>query len=110
MKNESHICGSEVYRNNGLSVYELDGSSCTGCCRRLTDVAEYLCGCSSNDDIEKSLFYVLYHHDKHKSHLIGFFSKVCLTCCLDYFLLIAFVNLKYLAFDAFLNWLLVIKY
>lgn len=75
-----HINGSEIYRHDGLSVYELDGLGSTACCQRLEDIALCLNGQVGLDDATKCLYYVLYKYidgeDQQFSQLIGFFSKV----------------------------------
>jgi hypothetical protein len=76
-----HVPGSEIYRNNEVSVFELDGVASASSCLRLNDLAQTLSQrAMAWNDITKCLYYVMYKRnveDQHSCHFVGFISKVC---------------------------------
>lgn len=70
--------GKEIYRKGTLSIWETDGSQYKVYCQSLCLLAKlFLDHKTLYFDVEPFLFYVLCDIDKHGSHLVGYFSKVC---------------------------------
>jgi hypothetical protein len=77
-----HPPGYEIYRQNNLSVYEVDGQFASSYCSSLGLLARLFVGDKAvcYPASQHSLFYVLQCTDSMSSHLVGFFTKVCLFC------------------------------
>jgi hypothetical protein len=79
-RGSQHVPGSEIYRNSGVSVYELDGDASADCCFRLDNLANTLCQHAVvRSDITKCVYYVMYKwtvEDERSCHFVGFVSKV----------------------------------
>ncbi len=71
-----HPPGDEIYRHNGLSVFEVDGKDNKIYCQNLCLLAKlFLDHKTLYYDVEPFLFYVLTEVDEHGCHLVGYFSK-----------------------------------
>merc|ERR1711993_192611 len=71
-----HPPGTEIYRKDELSVYEVDGNTNKIYCQNLCLLVKlFLDHKTLYYDVEPFLFYVLTRNDKHGSHLVGYFSK-----------------------------------
>ena len=69
--------GNEIYRQNNLSVFEVDGNIARTYCQNLCLLAKlFLDHKTLYYDVEPFVFYVLTDNDARGSHLIGYFSKV----------------------------------
>lgn len=72
--------GNEIYRNNNLSVYEVDGNLARIYCRNLCLLAKlFIDHKTLYFDVEPFLFYVLTINDDKGVHFVGYFSKVMLN-------------------------------
>ncbi|KAK4288124.1 hypothetical protein Pmani_038840 [Petrolisthes manimaculis] len=68
--------GTEVYRKDGLSVFEVDGNVSKIYCQNLCLLAKlFLDHKTLYYDVEPFLFYVLTRNDEKGCHLVGYFSK-----------------------------------
>ncbi|XP_039291756.1 histone acetyltransferase KAT6B isoform X2 [Nilaparvata lugens] len=68
--------GTEIYRNNDLSVFEVDGNVNKIYCQNLCLLAKlFLDHKTLYYDVEPFLFYVLTKNDVKGNHLVGYFSK-----------------------------------
>jgi len=75
--------GNEVYRDGPLSIHEVDGDVNREYCQNLCLLAKlFLDHKTLYYDVEPFLFYVLTHSDSSGTHLIGYFSKVNIKCCI----------------------------
>ncbi|KAF4528868.1 hypothetical protein B566_EDAN016345 [Ephemera danica] len=71
-----HPPGTEIYRHNDLSVFEVDGNVNKIYCQNLCLLAKlFLDHKTLYYDVEPFLFYVLTRNDKKGCHLVGYFSK-----------------------------------
>merc|ERR1719361_2329004 len=71
-----HPPGVEIYRKDGMSVFEVDGNTNKIYCQNLCLLVKlFLDHKTLYYDVEPFLFYVLTRNDKHGSHLVGYFSK-----------------------------------
>ena len=71
-----HPPGNEIYRDNLISIFEVDGNKETIYCENLSYLAKlFLEHKNLAWKIEGYLFYILTEYDKYGFHLIGFFSK-----------------------------------
>merc|ERR1712226_1365500 len=71
-----HPPGTEIYRKDDLSVYEVDGNTNKIYCQNLCLLVKlFLDHKTLYYDVEPFLFYVLTRNDKHGCHLVGYFSK-----------------------------------
>lgn len=71
-----HPPGTEIYRSNELSVFEVDGNANKIYCQNLCLLAKlFLDHKTLYYDVEPFLFYVLTLHDRKGNHLVGYFSK-----------------------------------
>merc|ERR1711988_362697 len=71
-----HPPGTEIYRKDNLSVYEVDGNTNKIYCQNLCLLVKlFLDHKTLYYDVEPFLFYVLTHNDEHGCHLVGYFSK-----------------------------------
>ena len=67
---------NEIYRHNGISLFEVDGAKNKQYCRNLCLLAKmFLDHKTLYYDVEPFLFYVLTLNDSFGSHLVGYFSK-----------------------------------
>ncbi|KXN68804.1 acyl-CoA N-acyltransferase [Conidiobolus coronatus NRRL 28638] len=68
--------GDEIYRENNLSVFEVDGRKNRIYCQNLCLLAKmFLDHKTLYYDVEPFLFYILTEVDKRGCHLVGYFSK-----------------------------------
>ncbi|CAH1405834.1 unnamed protein product [Nezara viridula] len=68
--------GTEIYRHNDISVFEVDGNSSKFYCQNLCLLAKlFLDHKTLYYDVEPFLFYVLTQNDDKGFHLVGYFSK-----------------------------------
>ena len=71
-----HPPGTEIYRKDNLSVYEVDGNVNKIYCQNLCLLVKlFLDHKTLYYDVEPFLFYVLTRNDEKGSHLVGYFSK-----------------------------------
>ncbi|XP_055836613.1 uncharacterized protein LOC129905215 isoform X2 [Episyrphus balteatus] len=71
-----HPPGTEIYRNDDISVFEVDGNINKIYCQNLCLLAKlFLDHKTLYYDVEPFLFYILTKNDKKGCHLIGYFSK-----------------------------------
>jgi histone acetyltransferase MYST1 len=71
-----HPPGNEIYRNNGISMFEVDGDEATEYCRNLCALAKmFLDHKSVECCINDFLFYVMCECDERGAHIVGYFSK-----------------------------------
>merc|ERR1711953_1295151 len=74
--NWRHPPGTEIYRKDNLSVFEVDGNVNKIYCQNLCLLVKlFLDHKTLYYDVEPFLFYVLTHNDEHGCHLVGYFSK-----------------------------------
>ncbi|XP_065219817.1 histone acetyltransferase KAT6A-like isoform X2 [Planococcus citri] len=68
--------GTEIYRKDDLSVFEVDGNTSKIYCQTLCLLAKlFLDHKTLYYDVEPFLFYVLTQNDRKGCHLVGYFSK-----------------------------------
>ncbi|KAI7900889.1 acyl-CoA N-acyltransferase [Cokeromyces recurvatus] len=68
--------GNEIYRDNQLSIFEIDGRKSRLYCQNLCLLAKmFLNHKTLYYDVEGFLFYVLVKVDKYGCHFVGYFSK-----------------------------------
>ena len=73
-----HPPGVEIYRKDGMSVFEVDGNTNKIYCQNLCLLVKlFLDHKTLYYDVEPFLFYVLTQNDSEGCHLVGYFSKVC---------------------------------
>lgn len=77
--------GREIYRENGLSVFELDGRDHRAYCQKLCLLAKlFLDHKTLYYDVNPFFFYVVTTVDSDGAHIVGYFSKekvrVCVWC------------------------------
>merc|ERR1711878_256793 len=71
-----HPPGVEIYRKDGMSVYEVDGNTNKIYCQNLCLLVKlFLDHKTLYYDVEPFLFYVLTTNDSKGNHLVGYFSK-----------------------------------
>lgn len=71
-----HPPGTEIYRCNEISVFEVDGNVNKLYCQNLCLLAKlFLDHKTLYYDVEPFLFYVLTKNDRKGCHLVGYFSK-----------------------------------
>ncbi|XP_076160289.1 histone acetyltransferase enoki mushroom isoform X2 [Ptiloglossa arizonensis] len=71
-----HPPATEIYRCNGLSVFEIDGNVNKIYCQNLCLLAKlFLDHKTLYYDVEPFLFYAVTKNDKFGCHLVGYFSK-----------------------------------
>ena len=74
--NWRHPPGTEIYRKNDLSVFEVDGNTNKIYCQNLCLLVKlFLDHKTLYYDVEPFLFYVLTRNDEKGCHLVGYFSK-----------------------------------
>ena len=76
-KNELlHPPGDEIYRHNGVSMFEVDGRKEKMYCQNLCFLAKlFLDHKTLYYDVDLFLFYVLTETDERGCHIVGYFSK-----------------------------------
>ena len=76
-KNELlHPPGDEIYRHNGISMFEVDGRKEKQYCQNLCYLAKlFLDHKTLYYDVDLFLFYVMCETDERGCHLVGYFSK-----------------------------------
>eukprot|EP01080_Neovahlkampfia_damariscottae_P010400 gene10400-2929_t len=71
-----HPPGDEIYRNENLSVFEIDGKKQKIYCQNLCLIAKlFLDHKTLYYDVEPFLFYVMTECDSYGCHVVGYFSK-----------------------------------
>lgn len=71
-----HPPGNEIYRDNNVSFFEIDGRRQRTWCRNLCLLSKcFLDHKTLYYDVDPFLFYVMTSRDTHGNHLIGYFSK-----------------------------------
>jgi GNAT superfamily N-acetyltransferase len=71
-----HPMGNEIYRDNEISVFEIDGSRNIAYCENLCYISKlFLDHKNLSYDVEPFLFYVLTEADQYGCHIAGYFSK-----------------------------------
>jgi len=71
-----HPPGNEIYRNNTLSVFEVDGKKNKIYCQNLCLLAKlFLDHKTLYYDVEPFLFYIMTECDNRGCHMVGYFSK-----------------------------------
>ncbi|KAJ1911605.1 Histone acetyltransferase [Mycoemilia scoparia] len=71
-----HPPGDEIYRDDGLSVFEVDGRKNKIYCQNLCLIAKmFLDTKTLYYDVEPFLFYILCEYDDEGYHFVGYFSK-----------------------------------
>ncbi|XP_076680256.1 histone acetyltransferase enoki mushroom isoform X2 [Andrena cerasifolii] len=71
-----HPPATEIYRCNGLSVFEIDGNVNKIYCQNLCLLAKlFLDHKTLYYDVEPFLFYAVTKNDRYGCHLVGYFSK-----------------------------------
>jgi len=71
-----HPPGSEIYRSDGISVFEVDGKKHKIYCQCLCLLAKlFLDHKTLYYDVEPFLFYIIAEYDEHGYHNVGYFSK-----------------------------------
>ena len=77
-----HPPGVEIYRKDGMSVFEVDGNTNKIYCQNLCLLVKlFLDHKTLYYDVEPFLFYVLTQNDSEGCHLVGYFSKVSIKLC-----------------------------
>jgi len=68
--------GQEIYRNDNLSFFEVDGAIETDYCRNLCLISKFFLDHKTlYYDVDLFLFYVLCNVDNSGFHIVGYFSK-----------------------------------
>lgn len=71
-----HPPGTEIYRKDNVSFFELDGSKSRMYCQNLCLISKiFLDHKTVHFDVDPFLFYLLCEYDEHGFHLVGYFSK-----------------------------------
>lgn len=71
-----HPPGNEIYRHNGVSVFEVDGSKFKVYCQCLCLLSKlFLDHKTLYYDVDPFLFYITCEYDKNGYHIVGYFSK-----------------------------------
>lgn len=71
-----HPPGDEIYRNEDISIFEVDGSQQKVYCQNLCLLAKlFLDHKTLYYDVEPFLFYIMTTYDEQGSHIVGYFSK-----------------------------------
>ncbi|KAJ8599253.1 hypothetical protein CTAYLR_006211 [Chrysophaeum taylorii] len=71
-----HPPGNEIYRSEGLAMFEVDGAQHTVFCQNLCYFAKlFLDHKTLYFDVDPFLFYVLTEYDEFGYHPVGYFSK-----------------------------------
>ncbi|KAI9781901.1 MAG: hypothetical protein M1835_004157 [Candelina submexicana] len=71
-----HPPGDEIYREQSVSVFEVDGRKNPVYCQNLCLLAKLFLGSKTlYYDVEPFLFYVMTEYDEYGCHFVGYFSK-----------------------------------
>lgn len=71
-----HPPGDEIYRNDHVSIFEVDGARARPFCQNLCLLAKlFLDHKTLYYDVDPFLFYVMTEWDDHGYHPVGYFSK-----------------------------------
>lgn len=71
-----HPPGAEIYRHNGISMFEVDGNKSKIYCQNLCYLAKlFLDHKTLQYDVDPFLFYVMCEYDERGFHVVGYFSK-----------------------------------
>lgn len=71
-----HPPGDEIYRDESLSIWEVDGRKKTEYCQCLCLMAKLFLGSKTlYYDVDPFLFYILTEYDEYGYHFVGYFSK-----------------------------------
>ncbi|MCJ1312224.1 Histone acetyltransferase [Agyrium rufum] len=71
-----HPPGNEIYRDDSVSFFEIDGRRQRSWCRNLCLLSKlFLDHKTLYYDVDPFLFYCMTTRDKHGCHLVGYFSK-----------------------------------
>mmetsp|Transcript_13074 Transcript_13074/g.19276 ORF Transcript_13074/g.19276 Transcript_13074/m.19276 type:complete len:438 (-) Transcript_13074:48-1361(-) len=71
-----HPPGREIYRHNGISVFEVDGKESRVYCQNLCLLAKlFLDHKTLYFDTDPFLFYIVCQVDEYGAHIVGYFSK-----------------------------------
>ncbi|KAL4541910.1 hypothetical protein Ndes2526B_g06406 [Nannochloris sp. 'desiccata'] len=71
-----HPPGVEIYRHNGISMFEVDGRKAKTYCQNLCYLAKlFLDHKTLRYDVDLFLFYVMCEYDERGAHIVGYFSK-----------------------------------
>jgi len=71
-----HPPGNEIYRNDNLSIFEVDGKKNKIYCQNLCLLAKlFLDHKTLYYDVEPFLFYIMTECDSRGCHMVGYFSK-----------------------------------
>jgi histone acetyltransferase HTATIP len=71
-----HPPGNELYRDENVSFFEIDGKRQRTWCRNLCLLSKmFLDHKTLYYDVDPFLFYVMTHRDEKGNHLVGYFSK-----------------------------------
>ena len=71
-----HPPGNEIYRDNNISMFEVDGKYEQFYCENLCYISKlFLDHKTLQYDVEPFLFYILTEYDKYGFHFVGYFSK-----------------------------------
>ena len=72
-----HPPGDEIYRNDNISLFEVDGHHNKIYCQNLCYLAKlFLDHKTLYYDVDPFLFYVMTEVDRAGCHIVGYFSKV----------------------------------
>ena len=71
-----HPPGDEIYRNESISIFEVDGRKSPVYCQNLCLLAKLFLGSKTlYYDVEPFLFYIMTEYDDFGCHFVGYFSK-----------------------------------
>ena len=71
-----HPPGNEIYRDDKISMFEVDGKTESIYCENLSYLSKlFLDHKTLQWDVEPFLFYILTEYDKYGYHFVGYFSK-----------------------------------
>ena len=71
-----HPPGVEIYRHNGISMFEVDGRKAKTYCQNLCFLAKlFLDHKTLHYDVDLFLFYIMCECDERGAHMVGYFSK-----------------------------------
>lgn len=74
--NVRHPPGNEIYRQENISIFEVDGSKNKMYCQNLCLLTKlFLNHKTLFYDVEPFLFYIMTETDQHGCHFVGYFSK-----------------------------------
>ena len=71
-----HPPGNEIYRDDKISMFEVDGKTESIYCENLSYLSKLFLDHKTLEwDVEPFLFYILTEYDKYGYHFVGYFSK-----------------------------------